>query len=305
MNRGSSSSGRAAATAGLKRSVWPTARGTPASGRRGDHGVGLGQLPRHRLLDQHVHAGRQKRQRDLPMQLGRHGERHRVDVSEDVPKVAKRTGPVRAGDLGRPRLVDVHDRHQLHARQRGQNARVMAAEMPDPTTAMRSGIIEAFNHENMKSTTISTQEVLNVTTKTAMSTTFSVTLRVLRDFVFSWLVIMYLARRAADDGDAGLVGGSNDGLAVNHERLAGVDRQQRGAGCLHRLNRRHADDRHVEPHVLFRLGHLDDADARAGQLTGARNHRVGAFHRLDGNEAADLTAIVCPISRPRWRRPRA
>ena len=42
--------------------------------------------------------------------------------------------------------------------------------------------------------------------------------------------------------------------------------------ALHRLDRRHADDRHVEPHVLIRLRHLDDADARAGQLPGARDH---------------------------------
>ena len=77
---------------------------------------------------------------------------------------------------------------------------------------------------------------------------------------------------------------SDDRLAVDHEGLSGVDRQRRGAGVPHRLHRGHADDRHVEPHVLFRLGHLDDADARAGQMPGAANHFVGPFHRLDGND---------------------
>ena len=46
---------------------------------------------------------------------------------------------------------------------------------------------------------------------------------------------------------------------------------------LHRLDRRHADDRHVEPHVLIRLRDLDDAHAGAGELPGARDHRVGAL----------------------------
>ena len=53
-------------------------------------------------------------------------------------------------------------------------------------------------------------------------------------------------------------------------------------------DRRHADDRHVEPHVLVRLGDLDDADAGAGELAGARDHRVGAFHRLDGDDGRRL-----------------
>ena len=67
MNRGSVSSGRAAATAGLKRSVWPDGEDRARLRRRVNHVVGFGEAARHRLLDQHVHAGREKRQRDLPM----------------------------------------------------------------------------------------------------------------------------------------------------------------------------------------------------------------------------------------------
>ena len=55
MNRGSVSSGRAAATAGLKRSVWPTASARAAaaaaiiaSASASERAIGL--------LDQHVHA---------------------------------------------------------------------------------------------------------------------------------------------------------------------------------------------------------------------------------------------------------
>ncbi len=99
--------------------------------RRGDHLVGLGKAARHRLLDQHVDAGREKRQRDFPMELGRHGERHRVDASEDVAIVSRGTGSAGSGHLRRPRLVGVDDRYQLHARQRGQNPGVMAAEVAD------------------------------------------------------------------------------------------------------------------------------------------------------------------------------
>ena len=72
----------------------------------------------------------------------------------------------------------------------------------------------------------------------------------------------------------------------------------RRAGGLHRLDRRHADDRHVEAHVLLRLRDLDDPHAPAGQLTGARDHRIGPFHRfdrddrrrLDGDRLADVEA---------------
>ena len=73
-------------------------------------------------------------------------------------------------------------------------------------------------------------------------------------------------------------------FAVEHQRLPGIDRQRRRAGDAHRLDGRQADHRHVEAHVLVRLRHLDDADTGPGQMTGAANHLVGAFHRFDGHD---------------------
>ena len=55
-------------------------------------------------------------------------------------------------------------------------------------------------------------------------------------------------------------------------------------GRLHRLDRRDADDRDVEPHVLFRLRDLDDPRAGAGDLAGAADHGVGPLHRFDGDD---------------------
>ena len=68
---------------------------------------------------------------------------------------------------------------------------------------------------------------------------------------------------------------------------ASTDSDRRARG-LHRLDRRHADDRHVEPHVLIRLRDLDDAHAGAGELAGARDDRVGPLHRLDGDDGRRL-----------------
>ena len=82
-------------------------------------------------------------------------------------------------------------------------------------------------------------------------------------------------------GDAGLVGGGEERVAIENQRPAGIDRQHRRAGDAHRLDRRQADNRHVEAHVLVRLGDLDDGDAVAGQVTGAGDGLVGAFHGLD------------------------
>ena len=72
----------------------------------------------------------------------------------------------------------------------------------------------------------------------------------------------------------------------------------------HRLDRRDADDRHVEPHVLLRLRDLDDADAGAGEMAGAGDHFVGAFHRLDGHDRLVLHRDrLADVERRRSRRP--
>ena len=59
------------------------------------------------------------------------------------------------------------------------------------------------------------------------------------------------------------------------------DRQHAAARLAHRLNGVDADGRHVEPHVLLRLGHLDDREAAtAAESARPANRRVGAFDRL-------------------------
>ena len=84
------------------------------------------------------------------------------------------------------------------------------------------------------------------------------------------------------------VGGGDQFLTVEHQRLAGIDRQRGRAGRPHRRDRREADDRHVEAHVLVRLGHLDDARAGPGQPAGPLDHRVGPLHRLHGDHGGVL-----------------
>ena len=80
-----------------------------------DHVVGLDQAACHRLLDQHVHAGGQERQRKLPMALGRHGERHRVHLAEDLAIVGRGGRPMRGGDVARPCRVRVDDGDQVRS----------------------------------------------------------------------------------------------------------------------------------------------------------------------------------------------
>ena len=65
--------------------------------------------------------------------------------------------------------------------------------------------------------------------------------------------------------------------------LLGLDRQDAGAGLVEVLDRRGADRRHVEPHVLLGLGDLDEGPAaRPAELAGALDAAVGPLDRLDG-----------------------
>ena len=92
-----------------------------------------------------------------------------------------------------------------------------------------------------------------------------------------------------DDDDARRVGGANERVAVE-DRASGPRRstaRRRRPRCI-AVDRRDADDRHVEPHVLLRLRDLDDARARAGQRARARDRRIGAFHAFDGHDRAIL-----------------
>ena len=68
---------------------------------------------------------------------------------------------------------------------------------------------------------------------------------------------------------------------------ASIESPSTPAACI-AGNRRDANDRHVETHVLRRLRHLHHARARAGERAGPLNGRVRAFHRFDGDDGAIL-----------------
>ena len=82
--------------------------------------------------------------------------------------------------------------------------------------------------------------------------------------------------------------GDNVGL-VNHDRLAGLDRQHPRPGLVQVLDRVDADGGHVEPHVLLGFGDLDQGPTtRPAKLAGSLDAAVGAFDRLDGDRRALL-----------------
>jgi hypothetical protein len=96
-----------------------------------DQLVGLVQRSRHRFFDQDRHPRAQERQRDLAVQIGRHGDGHGIDRADQLVKVESGSRAVCRGDLGRTLAVRVDDGHELDAGQRRQNPRVMLTEMPD------------------------------------------------------------------------------------------------------------------------------------------------------------------------------
>ena len=69
-----------AATAGLKRSTWPTISVTPARRGGGDDIAALLDRGGDRLFDQDVNVTRDAGQRDFVMQMGRRGDGDRVDT---------------------------------------------------------------------------------------------------------------------------------------------------------------------------------------------------------------------------------
>ena len=85
-------------------------------------------------------------------------------------------------------------------------------------------------------------------------------------------------------------------VAVEHQRPAGVDRQRAGAGDAHRLNRGHADDRHVEAHVLVRLGDLDDATPGPARWPARPITSSVPSMASTATTAWCFTAIVWPMS---------
>ena len=69
------------------------------------------------------------------------------------------------------------------------------------------------------------------------------------------------------------------------------DRENARTSRDHRPQRSHADGRHVESHVLLRLGDLHDREAAlVTKLTRAMDAGVGAFDRFDGQHGAVLDA---------------
>ena len=75
---------------------------------------------------------------------------------------------------------------------------------------------------------------------------------------------------------------------VEEDGLVGLEGQHPAAGLGHRLDRRLADGRHVEAHVVALLGHLDEREAAAGVLAGAEDGPVGALDGLDGQDVLVL-----------------
>ena len=77
-------------------------------------------------------------------------------------------------------------------------------------------------------------------------------------------------------------------LAVQDQRPFRINREGGCAGDSHRLDGRDADHRHIEPHILLGLRDFHDPHAWSGQMSGAPDHFVGAFHRLDGDHGLVL-----------------
>ena len=186
MNRGSVSSGSAAATAGLKRSVCPTASVAPdaaaaaisASASASERAIGFSTSTGDAALE--------KRQRDLAVQLGRHGDRDGVDLAEQLAVVGQRRVRRRRGDRLRARAGLVSTTADELARPAATtgSARDACPRWPTPIDGDAQRDARRSSHGCARA-------------------------------------------GRADDRDAGVVRRrSNDRVAVDHQRLAGVDRQR-------------------------------------------------------------------------------
>ena len=260
MKRGSETSGSAAATAGLKRSVCPTASSAPRRAAGRDQSVGLRDGRGDRLLHQHVRRRASRngsatvdvRRRSAP----RSSPRRRAPSRSRA--VGKRRGAVLGGDLRAPapRLVSTTPT-SVDVRHRRQQPRVMLAEMADADDGDSRACASIAGGRRP-------------------------------------------SPDPPDDRDPGLVGRGDERASPSIISVlpASTDSADR-AGRAHRLDRRDADDRHVEAHVLLRLRHLDDArrrgrrDARRGAITSSVPSIAST-----ATTARSLTAIVWPMSRP-------
>ena len=131
MNRGIVNNGRAAATAGLNRSVWPTAKIRVSLVGELHELVGLGHRPRQRLFNQHRHAGFEEWTRHGGVRRSRCGDHHAVYAAYQFGGVTNHRGLVGFGDLLGTVGIDVYDAGEFDIRHRRQNSRVMPAEVSD------------------------------------------------------------------------------------------------------------------------------------------------------------------------------
>ena len=117
-----------AATAGLKRSTWPTISVTPAL--RAALTMSLPLLDRRgdRLLDQDMDVARDAGQRDLVMQMGRRRDGDGVDAFvEQFVELGERAAADQRGGARAVLRQRIDDADQRHARQTGQHAGMVAA----------------------------------------------------------------------------------------------------------------------------------------------------------------------------------
>ncbi len=202
------------------------------------------------------------------MRLGRHGDGDGVDLAEHLGRVRERRRVHEAANLPRARFVDVDDADEVDAGQRRKNPRVMLPERADADHSDTCvHVFYVFTAETQRRRASFRKRILCVLRLCGEITN-----------VFSRPTIAMPASSAL------LISSSRSNISVFPASIDSAD----APAVAHRLHGRQADDRHVETHVLLRLRHLDDAHAGTGELPGARDHFVGAFHRLDRNHGAML-----------------
>ena len=219
MKRGAEINGSAAVTAGLCRSVCPTASVAARGGSGRDQAVGLGNRRGDRLLDQHRDAGLQQRQATRTWS--------RVGTATTTPSTGgsilahgrQRDRTHVGGDRPRPLQVDIDHRDEIDPRGRAQNAGVVATQMTDADHRRTEGRLPHVGGAPAPTD-------------------------------------------PAHHRHAGAVRGLEHAVPVQHHRTTRIDRQHGGAGRAKRLNRRNANHRHVETHVLVRLRDLDGRRTR-------------------------------------------
>ena len=138
MKRGADTRSRSAATAGLKRSRWPTWRTSPRDSASSTSSFACADGRGHRLLDEHVRAVREKVLRDLVMQRRRHRDAHRVDAARAARDSPRRRAAVRVRDPLAMLGVGVRDRDQLRAVEAASFSAWNLPRYPTPTTAVLS-----------------------------------------------------------------------------------------------------------------------------------------------------------------------